>query len=124
MARKISINKGSEDSLVATYWLIVKLIGTEKMKELLLLRNIGKFRPLDWAMFLNAYGLAMAMINTPGVHLVKEKHKGALVTRWYDVTDYEVNPEYIGKQDLIYGLSYLCWTRINDPQTQTVPIIT
>ena len=121
MVRKVSLNRKCEEYLKATYQHLCNVLDEFQIKKLIFHKNIGEFRPVEWAMFLNAYGLAMAILTTPGIYLVKEIHKGGEVTRWFDMTDYEENSDKIGRRDILYGLLYL--RKINVQRQNTTDIL-
>ena len=77
--------------MILTYWQINDLLGPEEMKELLNHTNDAEFNLLEWTLFLNTYGLTMAIVNTPEVYLIAEEHHSTSVERRYDVTKYEMD---------------------------------
>jgi hypothetical protein len=117
MVLKAFANKSCEHSLITTYWKMYDMLGPDKMAQYNQHRNNEGLNPVEWALFLNTYGLALAMINTPGLYLVREVDLGVSVVRWYDVTNYERDRKENYLRHLCYGLLFLHEGSVSDDNT-------
>ena len=69
---------------------IYKIVaGDDTITGLLLEESEDGLRPLEMAACLGLMNFTKRIMNTPEVYLAKSVTKGAIIYKWYDVTDYE-----------------------------------
>ena len=86
---------------------ISDLIGSEQLIKLLKQKNNEGYTPLEWCLCYNTYGLFRKILETPGLYVLKEEQGCGVVSRWYDVTDYESNPHQNYISHLLYGICFV-----------------
>jgi hypothetical protein len=107
LAEKSSLDRNMEDDLLITFRKISALIGKEELVTLLKQENLHGYTPLQWCCCQNAYGLFQLILNTPGLYLIKEEHEGGMVSRHYDVTDFEICHDQNAMKHALYGICFV-----------------
>lgn len=120
LAIVMALNIEDEDKMLETCHSLFGLLGEDDIRYLFKQKNIFGISPAVWASFMNAYKLCMAILNYPGVYLVRELQEGTVVHRWYDVTEFEdkINPDK--NFSLCYSLMFLEKCMLEHPSASDV----
>ena len=70
---------------------IQKNVPVASMRDLLMQEDSDGRRPLKYALHLGTSMIALQIFCTVGVHTANSEYHGTSITRWIDITDYEVN---------------------------------
>ncbi len=88
-----------ENGVIESYKKCCELIGEKQMGELLRTENVDGLRPLELAAKLGACKMVRAIMETPGVYLVREEKRGMAHFQWIDITEYETRKPKLDRRD-------------------------
>ena len=89
MVKLGALHPGLLQTLTKTYHFLVDTLTLKEIRKLLMQENNRALRPLEEAMFHEAFALFNAMFYTKGVYLIKEVRSGIQMVQYFDVTEYE-----------------------------------
>ena len=78
-----------EERFVTSYREIMRLVGLQTKRLLLLTESNNGLRPLEAASQHGTLRFVHAIMETDGVYLVRQVVRGLSIYQWYDVTEYE-----------------------------------
>ena len=107
LAERTYQDQDMENDIILTYQKICDLINEKELSTLLKQKNSFGFTPLQWCLCHNAYGLYQLILNTLGTYVIKEQEEGAIVRRWYDVTENESMCNQDLSLDMLYGTIFV-----------------
>ncbi len=102
-----------QDSLIESYQKCRELIGEKLMGDLLRTENVDGLRPLELAAKVGACKMVRAIMETPGVYMVREEKRGMAHFQWIDITEYETRKPKLDRR----GKSPLGFLTMMDEKT-------
>ena len=78
-----------DEAIISTFQLLVNTLSVDVMREILHYENSFGLRPIEFAAQHGQGSMVLAIMNTPGVYLIKQQKHGLDCYKWYNITEYE-----------------------------------
>ena len=106
--------RGTKNIKTLSY--LQELFPEKDLKSLMIAENAFLLRPLEFATLYGCINMAGVIMQTKGVYLIKEEHRGYSVQQYFDISDYELFdhgiPPRFYKSPLAF-LNYIGTSRID-----------